>query len=179
MSSRETGHSFTGVAVDGRFVNRLLATAGDLSTTGAEAVGRVLVTGTDDPGAEGWWALPAVVEAVRALSAASGETAVGAAGRRCARALPVDEGATDVGGALAALDGAYRSCHAGDAGEFAFRQIGPTDGRVECRTPYPCRFSRALVRGVALSYATGFVRLSEVGACRDDLTGRCTYELSW
>lgn len=126
-----------------------------------------------------WYPLGASVDAIEAVDDLVGDRSVHALGQRVARVVDFPEDVGGVPGGLDALDDVYRAQHrGGDAGGYAFRQIGSTDGRVECRTPYPCTFDRGVIEGVAVAHARGFVCVTEVGDCGDE-SDRCTYDVSW
>ena len=164
--------------VDGQSVGWFLDGVERSSASAREAAETALAErGTASPRAGEWYPLAPLLAAVEAVATTGGDEALAAAGRYCGTQLSPD--ATTVPDALASLDDAYRHHHRGAAGGYAFRQIGPTDGRVECATPYPCVFDRALVARVAESAADGVVCLSEVGRCRAAGEDRCTYELTW
>jgi hypothetical protein len=135
--------------------------------------------GVAEPRGEEWYPLAPSLAAIEAVDALVGEEGTFGLGRSLSRALAFPADATDVSAALATLDEAYGAHHRGDAGGYAFRQIGDDDGRVECHTPYPCAFDRGVVEGVAASFADGYVCLREVGVCRTDGAQRCTYEVTW
>jgi hypothetical protein len=164
--------------VDGRSICWFLEGVEEAAASAREAAETALTDrGTVSPRTNEWYPFASLLAAVEAVATSEGEEALAAAGRYCGGQLSPD--ATRVPDALAALDDAYRRHHRGAAGGYAFRQIGPTDGRVECATPYPCVFDRALVASVAESVADGVVCLSEVGRCRAAGENRCTYELTW
>lgn len=180
MDSAGDPRSSVEVRVDGRSVERFLDGVERASAPDREVAETTLADcGVASVQSGEWYPLSAVLDAVETVVEASGTDALVAGGQRCGEVAAADADATTVPGALAALDGAYRRHHRGDAGGYSFRQIGPTDGRVECSTPYPCVLDRALVEGVARATVDGYVRLAEVSTCRDDGADRCTYELSW
>jgi len=127
-----------------------------------------------------WYPLGACVDTIEAIHDRVGDQAVHALGQRVTRAVTFADAVDNVPAALAALDEMYRAQHrGGDAGGYEFRQIGDEDGRVECETPYPCAFDRGIVKGIAVAHADGFVCVTEIGACRNDGPGRCTYDVGW
>lgn len=164
--------------VDGQSVGWFLDGVERSSASARDAAETALVErGAASPAAGEWYPLAALLAAVEAVAATGGDEALAAAGRHCGTHLCSD--AATVPDALEPLDDAYRRHHRGPAGGYAFRQIGPDDGRIECATPYPCVFDRALVACVAESAADGVVCLSEAGRCRAAGEDRCTYELTW
>jgi len=178
MDSADHPRSSVEARVDGGSVERFLEGVERASAPNRETAETALADcGVASVQSEEWYPLSAVLDATAVVAEAVGTDALVAGGRRCGEMVASD--ATGVPEALAALDGAYRRHHRGDAGGYGFRQIGPTDGRVECSTPYPCVLDRALVEGVARTAADGYVGLAEVSTCRDDGADRCTYELSW
>ncbi|MUW15002.1 hypothetical protein GJ633_10265 [Halorubrum sp. CBA1125] len=84
---------------------------------------------------------------------------------------------------LRSIDAAYRRNHrGGDIGRYRFESTGDRTGTVECHNPYPCRFDRGLVRGVARRDAPvdAFVFVEETGeTCRRRGGDRCTYTVHW
>lgn len=132
-----------------------------------------------DPDSGEWYPLAPSLAAIETVDELVGESGTFGLGKRVPRALAFPGGTADVRAAFTALDEVYRANHRGDAGGYAFRQIGDDDGRIECHTPYPCAFDRGLVEGVAASFADGYVCLREVGVCRADGAERCTYEVTW
>lgn len=172
------GHrSATEARVAGRLVACFLDGVEGSSLDRATAERRLADGGIETVHPDEWYPLGALCEAVEDLVETAGADPVVAAGKRCGERATADAGT--VPDALVALDAAYRRGHRGDAGGYGFRQIGPTDGRVECSTPYPCTLDRAVVGGAAVAATDGFVRLAEASTCRDDGADRCTYELSW
>jgi len=178
MDSADGPRSSVEARVAGGSVERFLEGVERVSAPDRETVETALADcGVGSVRSEEWYPLSAVLDAVGVVVEAVGTDAVAAGGRWCGEVVAAD--ATGVPEALATLDETYRRHHRGDAGGYGFRQIGPTDGRVECSTPYPCVLDRALVEGVARTAADGYVSLVEVSTCRDDGAERCTYELSW
>jgi len=164
--------------VDGQSVCWFLDGVGHSSASARDAAETALTErDAASPRAGEWYPVALLLAAVEAVAADGGKEALAAAGRHCGTQLSTE--AATVPDALAALDDAYRRHHRGAAGGYAFRQIGPDDGRIECATPYPCVFDRALVTCVAESAADGVVCLSEAGRCRAAGEDRCTYELTW
>lgn len=94
---------------------------------------------------------------------------------------PDDDGSVPDG--LRSIDDAYRRNHrGGEIGHYGFERAGERSGEVTCRNPYPCRFDRGLIRGVAQQYAPvdAFVFLEETGSvCRRDGDDECTYTAYW
>lgn len=181
MSSARGDRPVTGMEVTGEWVRAVAAGVEKFSADSRESA-LIVLEEADLAGAEPgeWYSLAGYVDAVAAIHDLVGDQAVHALGQRIARAAPFPDGIESVSDGLAALDGVCRAGHrGGDPGGYAFRQIGDDDGRVECRTPYPCAFDRGIVEGAAVAHADGFVCVSEVGACRTDGADRCTYEVSW
>ena len=181
MSSARGDRPVTEMEVTGEWVRAVAAGVEKFSVDSRESA-RTVLEDADLAGAEPgeWYALAGYVDAVAGIHDLVGDHAVHALGQRIARAVPFPDDAESVPDALAALDEGCRAGHrGGDLGGYAFRQIGDDDGRVECRTPYPCAFDRGIVEGAAVAHADGFVCVCEVGACRADGADRCTYEVSW
>ena len=178
MDSADGPQSSVEARVAGGSVERFLEGVERVSAPDRETVETALADcGVGSVRSEEWYPLSAVLDAAATVAEAVGTDAIAAGGWQCGNVVADD--AMTVPEALAALDGAYRRHHRGDAGGYGFRQIGPTDGRIECSTPYPCVLDRALVEGVARTAADSYVSLAEVSTCRDDGAERCTYELSW
>ncbi|QLH76300.1 hypothetical protein HZS55_02830 [Halosimplex rubrum] len=171
----------TGIEVSGEWVRAVVAGVEKFSADSRESALLVLeAAGLADAEPGEWYALAGYVDAVADIHDIVGDQAVHALGQRIARAVSFPDGAGSVPAGLTALDDVCRAGHrGGDPGGYAFRQIGDEDGRVECRTPYPCVFDRGIVEGAAVAHADGFVCVCEVGACRTDGADRCTYEVSW
>ena len=164
--------------VDGRSVRWFLEGVERSSEPARAAAETALAErGAGSPDDGEWYPFAALLAAVEAVGESAGGEALAAAGRHCGATL--SPGGATVPEVLGALEDAYRRHHRGAAGGYAFRQIGPQDGRVECATPYPCVFDRAVVARVAESAADGVVCLSEASTCRADGATRCTYELTW
>jgi predicted hydrocarbon binding protein len=181
MDHTRGDRSLMGMEVAGEWVGTVAAGVDRFSADSREPARAVLEdAGLADADPAEWYALAGYVDAVASIHDIVGDQAVHALGQRVARAVAFPEGTEDVPAALDALDEVCRAGHrGGDHGGYAFRQIGDEDGRVECRTPYPCAFDRGIVEGAAVAHAEGFVRVCEVGACRADGAERCTYEVSW
>jgi len=181
MSPARGDPSVSGIEVTGEWVRTVAAGVEKFSADSRESARTVLRDAglaEADPGE--WYSLAGYINAVATIHDLVGDQAVHALGQRVARTVPFPDDAESVPAALAALDEACRAGHrGGDLGGYAFRQIGDDDGRVECRTPYPCAFDRGIVEGTAVAHADGFVCVCEVGACRTDGADRCTYEVSW
>jgi hypothetical protein len=166
-------------AVDGVVLAALLdgaETAG--SGAGVRVADALSTHGIDAPDDDQWYALVAYRDAVGALAENGDAAPMRAVGTAVADAVALPEGAS-VPAALSALDDWYCAHHCGDDGGFVFRQIGATDGRVECWTVSPCPLDQGLVVGVVGRVTGEFVRCTEVGACSDATTDRCTYDLGW
>lgn len=170
---------FTDAEVTGEVVRAVVAGVEEFQPE-ARATGRRALEdhGLADPVAE-WYPLEQCLGAVEEVATVVGDDAVRALGEAVPRALGVAASTSDVPAALSRVEALYRDHHRGDAGGYAFRQIGDTDGRMESRTPYPCAFDRGVVEGTATAVAEGYVRLREVGVCRADGAPRCTYEVTW
>jgi hypothetical protein len=178
MDSAVAPASPANASVDGRSVGWFLDGVERCSETARETAERDLSERDIVPAdVDRWYPMTGYLAVVEAVAAATGPEALVAAGRCCGEALSGETGS--VPEELEALDAAYRRHHRGAAGGYAFRQIGPNDGRIECATPYPCAFDRALVEGLARTAADGYVSIAEVSTCRDDGAERCTYELTW
>jgi len=181
MSHTRGDRSVTGMEVTGEWVRTVAAGVEKFSADSRESA-LVVLEDADLAGAEPgqWYSLAGYADAVGAIHELVGDQAVHALGQRIARVVAFPDDAEGVSAGLAALDEACRAGHrGGEFGGYAFRQIGDDDGRIECRTPYPCAFDRGIVEGAAVAHADGFVRVCEVGACRTDGADRCTYEVSW
>lgn len=172
------GLTVADLSVDGN--DRAGGASAAVSDRAVEGAGDDEAAGRDPaPGGQEWYRLRGVVEALEEFAARAGDEAVTGVGRDYAALQQFDAEAPTVPAVLVGLAAWHDRHHRGHAGEYAFRQIGPTDGRVECATRYPCAFDRGFVEGAALARADRFVCLSEVGRCRADGADRCTYDLSW
>ncbi|WP_436931831.1 hypothetical protein [Halosimplex halobium] len=181
MNSARGDRPVTGMEVTGEWVRAVAAGVEKFSADSREPA-LVVLEDADLVGADSgeWYPLAGYVDAVASIHDIVGDQAVHALGQRIARAVSFPDDTEGVAAALTALDVVCRAGHrGGDPGGYAFRQIGTADGRVECRTPYPCAFDRGIVEGAAVAHADGFVRVCEVGACRSEGADRCTYDVSW
>ena len=178
MTDESVGEGPTG-EVAGRVVACAVEGMADHSPGGRETAQQLL--GTDDLApAEGiWYSLAVVADAMAGLRAVAGPETVRDLGRRVGRRALRRGDVGPVPARLANIDDVYSRDHRGDVGGYAFRRIGERDGRVECTTPYPCAFDRGFVDGVAATQGEELVCFTEVGACHDDGTDRCTYEIQW
>lgn len=156
-----------------------LLDAAEASPSGSREAARAALAdrGIEAPGAERWYPVSDYAAALSDLAPNLGARGL----RRVAATTPwvASLPTASVPSALGAIDAAYRRSHRGDAAGYSFRQIGATDERMECGTPYPCAFDRAVVESATDRAGDGFVCLNEVGACRETGENRCTYELTW
>lgn len=94
---------------------------------------------------------------------------------------PADVASVEDG--LRSTDEAYRRNHrGGEIGSYRFEPTGDRTGEVTCRTPYPCRFDRGMIRAVARQYASveSFVLVEEPeDHCRRAGDDVCTFRVSW
>jgi len=85
--------------------------------------------------------------------------------------------------ALRSINEAYELNHrGGEIGYYEFEKTGERTGTVECKNPYPCRFDRGLIRGIAQEHSPveSFVFLEEQGTrCRRRGDDVCTYTVHW
>jgi len=85
--------------------------------------------------------------------------------------------------ALRSINNAYELNHrGGEIGHYEFEKTGDRKGKIECKNPYPCRFDRGLIRGVAQAHSPveSFVFLEERGDnCRRRGDDTCTYTVHW
>ncbi|SDJ67884.1 hypothetical protein SAMN05216226_10771 [Halovenus aranensis] len=83
--------------------------------------------------------------------------------------------------ALDSIDDAYHMNHRG--GDIGYYEVEEHDDRtviMECKTPYPCDYDKALVKRTAELFSDEVIQLTEVGdQCRADGGEQCRYEVTW
>lgn len=168
------------IEVHGQVVRALWRATDSLDAARRRTVREALSARTlDEPDEDDWYPFGPLRTALAELCETAGEDAVAELGRNVSPALETSDAASVADG-LAGLDDVLAATHRGDdVGSNEFRQIGDTDGRMECRTAYPCPFKRGVILGIMDDLGDGYARLNEVGTCRDDGGDRCTFELSW
>lgn len=76
---------------------------------------------------------------------------------------------------------AYQMNHrGGDSSYYDAESAGGSSAEVHCRTPYPCGYDQALVKGTAMAFTDSYVTIEEVSErCRSDGGRECVYRVSW
>jgi hypothetical protein len=173
------------VAVNGRTVLTVVETAmGRFSEAYRDrAIEALAEEGITDPAPDEWYPQQAWLNAFETIAEELQPHVLDRLGEQLPRVAEWPDDHGSVPGGLRSIDDAYRRNHrGGEIGHYRFERAGERSGEMTCRTPYPCRFDRGLLRGVAQHYAPvdAFVFLEETGsACRRDGDDECTYTVYW
>jgi len=173
------------VEVDGRTVLTVVETAmGRFSEAYRDrALAALAEEGITDPEPEEWYPQQAWLNAFETIAEELQPHVLDRLGEQLPRVAEWPDGGGSVPEGLRSIDDAYRRNHrGGEIGSYRFEPAGDRAGEVTCRNPYPCRFDRGLLRGVAQQYAPvdAFVFLEETGStCRRDGDDACVYTVYW
>ncbi|MFB6193863.1 MAG: hypothetical protein ABEI75_02250, partial [Halobaculum sp.] len=124
---------------------------------------------------EGWYAMQSYLDAYRTIVEEIGEVTLRQIGRTTPETAEWPPGVETPLDALQSIDDAYRMNHRGE-GIGSYDVTETAEGaRVVSRTPYPCEYEVALVKGTAERFADGPVTATPTA---EDGT-RCVFDVSW
>lgn len=139
--------------------------------------------GIDDPEAANWYPQEAELNAFETIAEDLEPHILDRLGERVHAAAEWPGEIDSVEEALRSIDDAYQLNHrGGEIGYYSFEKTGDREGLVECKNPYPCRFDRGLIRGVAQEHSPveSFVFIEErADHCRRRGDDVCTYTVHW
>ncbi len=194
-----TTQRFTGIEVDGRNVQNVLAAfrlipriAVDVLTK--HAIGRLGPDGTieTEPGA--WYALDAWLVAMNDILDRVGPAKMREIGTLVPTYASFPPNITSAAEAMQACDFAYHLNHRKDGtvmfdpatgtlidgiGHYRFERTDERRGTMTCDDPYYCDFDRGIMIGLGTRFATKTHVTHADGGCRKDGADRCTYLIRW
>lgn len=173
-----------GVEVNGQTVTAVVEGAGEVSSVFEDRALEMLAeNGIEDPKPDEWYPQQAWLDAFRDISDSIGSQTLRNIGKQIPASADWPPGVDSVAGGLESINDAYHMNHrGGDIGYYEFETVGDKEGKVRCKTPYPCDFDRGIVESVTEEFSPegAFVDvLEESDQCRDDGGDECVYNVMW
>ena len=104
--------------------------------------------GISDVKLEGWYSLPAYVEALNTIERNVGPNTLNRVGQEIPNHIPLPPGLNTFQAVVGSFGPAFAMNHRGaGSGGISHQITGPDTARIVSRTPYPCDFDRGVIRG--------------------------------
>lgn len=171
-----------GVEVDGAAVLAVVEGMGRFKSLAYEILA---LHGIKAPAAEEWYPQQAWLDTFRDIGERLGPASLLQIGKQIPQLALWPAGLRDVHEALASIDQAYHMNHrGGDIGHYRYEPLGPREGRMVCRNPYPCDFDQGIILGIARRFGPLDSALLEIphrpkDPCRKHGDEECVYQLEW
>jgi hypothetical protein len=136
--------------------------------------------GIEDIDPDEWYTQQAYLDAYQRIVEDIGESTLRRIGKSTPENAEWPPGIDTPLDALRSIDDAYHMNHRG--GEIGYYDAeADGDGAiVYCKTPYPCAYDEALVKGTAEQFTDAYVTVTEVGdECRAEGGDECAYRVEW
>jgi hypothetical protein len=176
-----------GVEVTGLVVRQSLAGLRERSADD-ERRGREIASahGIEDPDPDGWYPLPAWLDAMSEIGKTLGDDALTQLGRKVPEGVRWPPNVDSASDGFATVNEAYQMNHrGGDIGYYEFRKTDERKQRVVCANPYACPFDKGIIEGTlqAFGYQFSYPPMAFIQEtsdhCRAEGGERCEYHVTW